>query len=454
MPRLPQPGNVINGYSILNHINAGGMANAYEAKAPDGSIVFFKQYKSPSVGLPWFNGFVEYNKELNRRIAEPDLQRFCVRHITSFVWKFGVDTFYQVYEWAKNDDLEKILDRAKTSSGAITWEQRLIMARVIMAAIDKLHSKRIVHGDLKPSNIQMLHDPTVRVGYKPKLIDMDRSVLADKRAPWDGIESYTGTPRYFSPEHFCKKVPATASDVFTCGIILYQLLGQGHPFPTKAEDPDAAYSDLVRKDSPPPPRLQGRLPGDDTANKHLIDTLQRCLRMDAKLRPTALEVNRALNGKIEPVETLPTPPASPPVPSHYSSSLVGTPSDKRGSSSLTGIALPTGSPSRTETVAAGSLVLESKGSLRAPLRVNVRTEIGRHLLRQLDEGGLRADDVQFTVEPRAGGWWIIPNPSSIPWTTVNGENLETEQRLKDGDVLCLKGRKSGKVLSPILVKLS
>ncbi len=457
MPRLPQPGNVINGYTIVQHINAGAMANAYEAKAKDGTVVFFKQYKSPSVSLSWFKGFVDYNGELNQRIAEPDLQRFCVRHITSFVAKFGVDTFYQVYEWAKNDDLEKILDRARAGTGPITWEQRLIMARVIMAAIDRLHTKRIVHGDLKPGNIQMLHDPSIKVGYIPKLIDMDRSILADKRAPWDGIESYVGTPRYFSPEHFSKKVPVTASDVFTCGIILYQLLAQGHPFPTKPDDPDTAYSDLARRDAPPPPRLQGRLPGDETINKHLVDTLLRCLRMDPKLRPTALEVNRALNGKTEPIVVAPPsyvpPPPTPPLPAS-TPPVAPIPAGKAKVESTPASPPPPRTPSKTAPVGAGTLVLERKGSTRAPIRVNLSTEVGRHLLRQLDDAGARADELQFIVEPRGAEWWIIPNASSIPWTTVNGANLEAEQRLKDGDVLAIKGRKSLKVLMSVEAKFS
>lgn len=427
MPRLPQPGNCINGYSIVRHLNAGAMANAYEAKSPSGEKVFFKQYKSPSVAVSWFKDFVAYNREMNRRIESPDLQRFCVRNLASFEAKFGVPTFFQVFEFVEGGhDLGAILERARKSAGAISWEQRLIMAKVIMAAIHQLHEKKIVHADLKPENIQMIEDKTIKVRWQPKLIDMDRSVLADRRAPWHGHESYVGTPRYFSPEHFEGQVPEPASDVFTCGIILYELLAQGHPFP--AED-DEGYKTSVRRNTPPPPKLLGVLP-DETATKLMAEKLHLCLSTDARRRPSAIELARALNGQVMVTATPEARPKAEPVASPAATVKARDASP---------------APTRTKLVIQGPA-----GSIS----LNVRTTLGRHLLRQASAEANRADEQQFAVEQREGQWWIEPVPSSHAMTTLNEAPLGVPTQLRNGDRIALRGRKSGMTAMPLTVKLS
>lgn len=411
MPRLPQPGNRINGYTIVRHINSGAMANSYEAKDPDGSRVFLKQYKSPSVAVPWFKAFTDHNNELNRRIGSPELQAFCVRNLASFESKFGVPTYFQVFEFVEGGyDLGTILRQGETKPSTITWQQRLIMAKVIMASIRNLHEKKVVHSDLKPPNIQMIKDETITVGYQPKLIDMDRSVLEDRLAPWHGHESYVGTPRYFSPEHFGGRIPERASDVFTCGIILYELLAQGHPFPAEDEE---QYKSLVKRNDPPLPKLRGSLK-DAESTKILIETLQRCLSLNTARRPTALDVANALNGKAVEV-----------------SAAVFNSERPSGKHRLLILSGPLGS-----------------------VRLNIRTSLGRHLLGQVSRDANHADLHQFSVEPRGGEWWIIPKVEAHAHTAVNNAVLEASTTLKGGDTISLRGRTSGKSAMEITVQFS
>ena len=73
-------------------------------------------------------------------------------------------------------------------------------------------------------NVYLIRDPSLGAGYQLKLIDMDFSVLADHRAPWHGYQGYVGSDNYRSPEHLTRgAMPGLASDVFTCGLILYEL---------------------------------------------------------------------------------------------------------------------------------------------------------------------------------------------------------------------------------------
>jgi serine/threonine protein kinase len=99
----------------------------------------------------------------------------------------------------------------------------------MLAGINAIHRAGVIHTDLKPENFYLLPDPAMAVKYKLRVIDMDFSLLEGKQAPWHGHEGYVGTPGYLSPEHLAGKVPVKASDVFTLGLILGQVLGGGHP---------------------------------------------------------------------------------------------------------------------------------------------------------------------------------------------------------------------------------
>ena len=124
------------------------------------------------------------------------------------------------------------------------WARHVTWAKVLMAAIAALHESKIVHADLKPANAYLIEDPTIGSGYQLKLIDMDFSLLADRRAPWHGFQGYVGTDNYRSPEHLTRgSVPGLASDVFTCGLMLYELLAGEHPY---WRDDQAEYAKLVQ----------------------------------------------------------------------------------------------------------------------------------------------------------------------------------------------------------------
>src|SRR4029450_12438554 len=131
--------------------------------------------------------------------------------------------------------------------------------KVLLAGVAALHEARVVHCDLKPANAYLIADPTIGAGYQLKLIDMDFSVLADQRAPWHGHQGYVGSDNYRSPEPLTKgAVPGLASDVFTCGLILYELLAGVHPY---WHEDQAEYAKRVRAYAIKPPALLGTMPG-------------------------------------------------------------------------------------------------------------------------------------------------------------------------------------------------
>jgi len=64
MARNLKPGDNVNGYTIIEQLNVGGMAVSYSAKTGSGDKVFLKQYKSPSVTLDWYGITLPIRKKL------------------------------------------------------------------------------------------------------------------------------------------------------------------------------------------------------------------------------------------------------------------------------------------------------------------------------------------------------------------------------------------------------
>ena len=131
-------------------------------------------------------------------------------------------------------------------------------------------------------------------------------------------EGYTGTPGYLSPEHLRGEKPTTASDVFTIGIILGELLGNGHPFDRVRGDA-AAYKDAVLAGRFTPVRLQGPLGESDEFAAEFARWIQLCLQPTAAARPTCEELHKALlqldKGNPAPAPEPPSlPPDMPPLP--------------------------------------------------------------------------------------------------------------------------------------------
>jgi serine/threonine protein kinase len=245
MPVIPSAGDSVRSalhrYAIHELLNKGALANAFRATDEEGRKVFLKAYTSPTTFKPWYDAYLRYAIELNRRLgADTVLAQQSVRATDVFSATFthdGVPTrnpcIFQAYPFISgNRNLGDLISDGYRGR-ALTGDERLMVAAIFTAALARLHAARVIHCDLKPANVQM-----VRIGdgdallFRPLLVDMDYSVLADKPAPWHGdtTAGYVGTPGFFSPEHLRGDVPTTASDVFTSGIILWQLLAGRHPF--------------------------------------------------------------------------------------------------------------------------------------------------------------------------------------------------------------------------------
>jgi serine/threonine protein kinase len=105
------------------------------------------------------------------------------------------------------------------------------MARVLVAAVARMHDVGVAHLDLKPANVLLRDAQELSVGRELFLIDFDFAIHRNQPPPWPMEWGFVGTIGFQSPEHFRGgEPPGPHSDVFTLGVILYELLGQQRPW--------------------------------------------------------------------------------------------------------------------------------------------------------------------------------------------------------------------------------
>jgi serine/threonine protein kinase len=440
-------GDVIRGYRITKVFGPGMMAISYAAQAPTGAKVFFKQYKSPAPTVVWYPAYLAYQKELSARVRSGKAARFAVRQVDAFEERWGGPCYFQAYEFVENGaDLQQMLDaererhRVTKSAPArepAVWARHVTWAKVLTAAIAALHESRIVHADLKPANAYLVEDHTIASGYQLKLIDMDFSILADQRAPWHGFQGYVGSDNYRSPEHLARgSLPGLPSDVFTCGLMLYELLAGEHPY---WSDDQSQYASLVRAYAARPPALLGQVPGP-AINAEVSVALHRCLSPDAATRPTAAALAAVLSGRGETSE-LPRKPAGPP-----------------------GVAAPTtrttAAPARTPAAGpnpSGEPIVSDAIELLGPdgraLQIGVRTELGKALVRQFGSDGEFWDDRQCILERGVGRQWsVFPVEGTTNDTLINGQTLRAPRVLRQGDRIGVGREDKGVIKMPLTAR--
>jgi hypothetical protein len=432
-------GDTMRGYRVTKVFGPGAMAISYAAQSRDGTKIFLKQYKSPAPTVIWYPAFVDYQQELAARVRGGKAAHYAVRLVDAFEEEWGGPCYFQAYEFVEHgSDLQQMLDeeratheRTKVSPlrDPATWARHVTWAKVLMAGIAALHEAKVVHADLKPPNAYLIRDPSIGAGYQLKLIDMDFSVLADKRAPWHGHQGYVGSDNYRSPEHLTRgATPGLASDVFTCGLILHELLAGVHPY---WREDQADYARLVHAHAAKPPVLAGIMPGP-ASNDEVSATLHRCLSPDAASRPTAAELRAVLSGRGPRAEA-------------RRSAATTAAGSAAASAGKPAAARTRGTPLTTERVQ----LADSGGRT---LQIGVRTEVGKHLARQFGSDAEFWDARQLVLERGADRrWQVAPLPDTANETLLNGEHLVAPQLLHEGDVIAVGRTAAGIVKLPLTV---
>lgn len=207
---------LLNGrYALNTQIGSGGMSVIY--RAVDRLLGRNVAVKILRPSLTQDPSFLEKFRNEARSIANLAHQNIVT------VFDVGADgaTHYIVMELVEGQDLKKIIK----AQGAMPLELALDLAIQICGGIGYAHRSGIVHADIKPQNILVTPD------NKVKVTDFGiAQALSDTQPQQQRVEVVWGSPHYFSPEQAKGEQPSPASDVYSIGIVMFEMLTGRLPF--------------------------------------------------------------------------------------------------------------------------------------------------------------------------------------------------------------------------------
>ncbi|MDZ7639219.1 MAG: protein kinase [Bryobacterales bacterium] len=237
-------GRVIGQYRIESLIGEGGMGSVYLGIRDDAEFkmqVAIKVLNRSSSGGDTVNRF-----RLERRILARLNHPFIARIFDGGVTEDGL--LYFVMEHIPGIPLDEYLRKANPN-----LEARLQLFREICSAVSFAHQNLVVHSDIKASNILIME------GDIPKLLDFGISQVLDPEnrelaAEQEGKVAAL-TPAYASPEQLRGLPLSTASDIYSMGVLLYEMICGKHPYEVDRANPFAILTKIAGGDPPRPSEI-------------------------------------------------------------------------------------------------------------------------------------------------------------------------------------------------------
>lgn len=250
------PGDRIGPYRLERPLGSGGMAEVWLAQRADGAFRREVALKIPasSEGRRDLAERFALERDILAGLEHPNIARF---------YDAGVSNGgrpYLALEYVEGKDLLKWADEH-----VLGIRRRIELFLQVLQAVQYAHDKGVLHRDIKPSNVMVKDDGQVRL--------LDFGVAKLLRHPaGNGVTQVYGralTPEYASPEQINGREPQKTSDVYSLGVMLYELMCGVRPTPSAGPDAAPPERPSTRIDEPaathraaPPPRLANQLRGD------------------------------------------------------------------------------------------------------------------------------------------------------------------------------------------------
>ena len=201
-----------NRYEILERIGTGGMAIVYKAKCHRlNRLVAIKILKSDLAQNEEFRRRFNAESQAVAQLSHPNI-------VSVYDVSRGGDMEYIVMELIDGITLKQYMEKR----GQLNWRESLHFITQIMRGLSHAHSRDIIHRDIKPQNIMVLRDGSVKVA------DFGIACLADSAQTL--TQEALGSVHYISPEQARGDRPDARSDIYSSGVVLYEMLTGRLPF--------------------------------------------------------------------------------------------------------------------------------------------------------------------------------------------------------------------------------
>jgi serine/threonine-protein kinase len=234
-------GDTLDQYGVLEIVARSGMATVFKGRdLVDGRLVALKvPHLEFEADVVFHKRFLR-EEEIGVRLNHPSIVRVLRPKEKSRV--------YLVQDFVEGESLHRLIRR----DGTLPIDRAVGIAAQIADALDYLHREGVVHRDLKPQNVIMTP------GGGIKIIDFGIAFdAALRKMTWSGLSGTTGTPDYMAPEQVEGRRGDPRSDLYSLGVILYEMLTGRVPFGGNGM---AAMRAKVVSDPDPPRRVRPDIP--------------------------------------------------------------------------------------------------------------------------------------------------------------------------------------------------
>ncbi|GIU92781.1 MAG: serine/threonine-protein kinase PknB [Acidimicrobiia bacterium] len=288
---MDTPTSLTDRYRIVSHLARGGMADVYRG---------YDELLGRNVAIKVLHQQLSNDEAFVKRFRKEAQAAANLTHpniVGIYDWGQFDSTYFIVMELVEGRSLRDVL----RSEGPLLPRRATEIAAEVAAALSVAHRAGLVHRDVKPGNILLAPDGTVKV-----------TDFGIARA-WDDSQELTrtgavmGTATYFSPEQAQGGKVDERSDIYSLGVVLYEMLTGQPPF--RGDSPVAVAYQHVSAEAPPPSRLNPDVPAE------LDAIVGKCLQKDPQARyQTAEELRtdlwRALQGEKPMAGAVPPPAAA------------------------------------------------------------------------------------------------------------------------------------------------
>jgi serine/threonine protein kinase len=261
-------------YDILGEAGHGSMGNVYKARDREtGETVALKLLKpeiaSDQAMMERFKNELLFARKITHK-------NVCRMHEFNRVG----DVAYTSMEFVEGESLRSVLNRF----GGLPRRKAVNLALQICSGLNEAHTQGIVHRDLKPENIMVDANGNVKI--------MDFGIARSMEAATRMTGSMVGTPQYMAPEQVGGKPVDYRTDIYSLGLILYEMFTGAPAF--QADNPVAVALKQMQEEAVPPHEIDPAIPA------YIERTILKCLLKNPANRfQSTAQLENALNG-LEP----------------------------------------------------------------------------------------------------------------------------------------------------------
>ncbi len=290
-------------YRVVETLGSGAISSIHKAiQEPLGRVVAVKALRTEIAPTSQFGLQLDREAKLLADLAHPNVV------LLLDAGRTAAGRPYLVLEYVDGASLQAVLAKKRK----LGLDSALAIAIGICAALEHAHERGVVHRDVKPTNVLLAKTGVVKVidfgiahrARAPSVSDAEGITPSGRMAP-EPIEGAYGTPAYMSPEQILGDFVDARSDLFSLGVVLYQMASGTRPFESESSSGRASQPPRSRRETAAPlrdrapdvprgvervvMRLLEKAPDDRYANATVVrERLERALRAITREDPAAL----------------------------------------------------------------------------------------------------------------------------------------------------------------------